>query len=390
MTCETALELISAALDGELTVDEQAQLDHHLAQCSSCRALSDELSALHCACEGLEVAPPPELRACILNGLPAQNRPAKVVFIRWRRWAVMAASFALVMMAAWNLPKVLTKPAAPPQYAGVSPALDLQTNGASPAPDPQTAADSAESDPEAVTASSEDTQADASSENVPASDAPSETAPLPAVAAASPAANAEPLPKNAGYETGETNTAAQPSSGILRSAPQAAGGVAMTDAFFDGAVFASEVPESVAEKKIAVQGVTSSAIEADEAAVPYGSARLATFSVKVADGTEDDAVPEPHPEIGAEENAAVELTPTDCAEYQLCYCGVLTVQGPVSLTNCQPTSTQEDGTTHYELPYDAFFALLRELQDGDIAFDLRTSGDDISSAAETGLVIVSP
>ena len=36
LTCEQALELISAQLDGALTAEEAGALDEHLAQCPAC------------------------------------------------------------------------------------------------------------------------------------------------------------------------------------------------------------------------------------------------------------------------------------------------------------------------------------------------------------------
>ena len=47
LTCEQALELISAQLDGALTAEEAGALDEHLAQCPACRALRADLSTLH-------------------------------------------------------------------------------------------------------------------------------------------------------------------------------------------------------------------------------------------------------------------------------------------------------------------------------------------------------
>ena len=44
MNCDQALEAISAALDGELSAKERAQLEAHLAHCPSCAALFDELA----------------------------------------------------------------------------------------------------------------------------------------------------------------------------------------------------------------------------------------------------------------------------------------------------------------------------------------------------------
>lgn len=44
--CEDYLEAISAAVDGELGVDEQAHLDAHLARCSGCRSWLNRLGSL--------------------------------------------------------------------------------------------------------------------------------------------------------------------------------------------------------------------------------------------------------------------------------------------------------------------------------------------------------
>ena len=47
MACQRYYELISQRLDGELTEDEQQELESHLAVCPSCRALDQQLSGLH-------------------------------------------------------------------------------------------------------------------------------------------------------------------------------------------------------------------------------------------------------------------------------------------------------------------------------------------------------
>ena len=47
MNCERCLEQLSARLDGELPAGEAAELEAHLAQCSSCRALAQQLEQLH-------------------------------------------------------------------------------------------------------------------------------------------------------------------------------------------------------------------------------------------------------------------------------------------------------------------------------------------------------
>ena len=46
MSCETIQPLITGYLDGELSADQQAELDAHLAQCGQCRRDLEELRQL--------------------------------------------------------------------------------------------------------------------------------------------------------------------------------------------------------------------------------------------------------------------------------------------------------------------------------------------------------
>jgi anti-sigma factor RsiW len=45
MTCETATNLISSRIDGEISAAEAKMLDEHLATCAGCRATMETLSA---------------------------------------------------------------------------------------------------------------------------------------------------------------------------------------------------------------------------------------------------------------------------------------------------------------------------------------------------------
>lgn len=60
MACQHYYELISQRLDGELTWEEQQELESHLADCPSCRALAEQLSGLHEDFSALEEIPAPE------------------------------------------------------------------------------------------------------------------------------------------------------------------------------------------------------------------------------------------------------------------------------------------------------------------------------------------
>ena len=47
ITCDQALELISASLDLPLTTEEQQMLDQHLDGCPECRALLADFQKIH-------------------------------------------------------------------------------------------------------------------------------------------------------------------------------------------------------------------------------------------------------------------------------------------------------------------------------------------------------
>ena len=44
--CETYLEWISAHLDGQLSDEEERELEEHLDQCPTCRAIEERLARL--------------------------------------------------------------------------------------------------------------------------------------------------------------------------------------------------------------------------------------------------------------------------------------------------------------------------------------------------------
>lgn len=101
--CEDYLELISAGLDGELTAEESAALEAHLAQCSACRAAQEELAALQAQVAALRAEPPADLTEQIMARVRAEaapipfpaERPAR----RSRRaWGSLAAVLALALL----------------------------------------------------------------------------------------------------------------------------------------------------------------------------------------------------------------------------------------------------------------------------------------------------
>src|SRR4051812_7081509 len=53
MTCDEAVNLISARTDGEISPEQDAALEGHLATCSACRELAEAMSAQDAALDNL-------------------------------------------------------------------------------------------------------------------------------------------------------------------------------------------------------------------------------------------------------------------------------------------------------------------------------------------------
>ena len=76
MNCDKYLDLISARLDGQLTVQEEADLTAHLQTCPTCRAIAKDMEGLHSALAAVgEVDAPPELSQTVLSKIRVEKRP---------------------------------------------------------------------------------------------------------------------------------------------------------------------------------------------------------------------------------------------------------------------------------------------------------------------------
>lgn len=83
MTCEQCLDLISARLDGELTVQEEAQLTAHLQECPACRAIAEDLKQLHAKLVAVgEVKAPAELSQTVMAQITKEKNQKRRRFIR--------------------------------------------------------------------------------------------------------------------------------------------------------------------------------------------------------------------------------------------------------------------------------------------------------------------
>jgi len=92
-------ELLGPYLLGELSVEEERELERHLEGCSGCRGELARARQTHDLLRELTAAgPPPELKARVLaqvrGGIPARSRS------RWRFWVPAAALLAIAVLGA--------------------------------------------------------------------------------------------------------------------------------------------------------------------------------------------------------------------------------------------------------------------------------------------------
>ena len=93
-------ELITAELDGELTPEQRAELDGHLAGCEQCRTFRDALSAVEGAAARHLPEPPAEFTANVMAAVRAQAKQKKKgKLLPFPGRSLAAAAAALVLWA---------------------------------------------------------------------------------------------------------------------------------------------------------------------------------------------------------------------------------------------------------------------------------------------------
>ncbi len=94
--CDTATELISARLDGELVPHERRRLDDHLVRCAECAELATRFEVLDRRLALRTAEPVPDLRPAIF----ASVRPAVLGRGGWMRPALAWVALVLVVQNA--------------------------------------------------------------------------------------------------------------------------------------------------------------------------------------------------------------------------------------------------------------------------------------------------
>lgn len=325
MDCEAVFDLLSAQLDGELSLEESAQLELHLAHCAPCRALAEDLSALSAAIPAaVEVTPPPELMRGVLENLPAQKPSKPVLFLAWKRWVASAAAIAVIALSAFHLPGLFSTP-------------------------------SSDSAP---------TQTDTVLQDAPTADAPEGTSAVTGagLSVASVEDNSTPAIQSAPAE--DAAAAGEGRAARLASAPPAETPAPQPYAFFSGRAVVDE--DAVAEEPAAEEAKTESAADGETLEVsPLESAKSAQ---------------EQELSVNAEDFEPITQLPEQ-------FFGILTLSEayvPQGLTGYP----QENGDVWYYLPATQFQSLLRSLTAQNLPFELTDSGETISHSQPEGLIIV--
>lgn len=139
--CDSALELISAGLDGALTPEENDWLEKHLEHCPACRALDADLASLHQLLPTLAPEPPAELKERIMDAVRAEktvpfSAPGQKKPRRWKAWVSVAAVAALVFLGGRAaLPALNSGGASLPAAAGAPAGTELPAADAAQAPE---------------------------------------------------------------------------------------------------------------------------------------------------------------------------------------------------------------------------------------------------------------
>lgn len=375
MKCEAYVELLSASLDGELTPEEQVQLDAHLENCPHCRALHAELSGLQDSFDW-EVTPPPELKPRILDALPPQRSAAKAPY--WRRWGAMAAAVALVALAAWQLPKFIYDAPKP-----VSEAADLLAGD-----DEAVTADQSEAPMGTYAALNEDMALD-NGQPVSAAGALNDHF-------GSATVTDQAAPKQAAQEHVEGEAGGAPATAVTFSANDPGDPVDSDDA---PAVLNTSITADTAAPSAAVASAGSptpqprsykmadspdSAVASSGAGGGDGATEIGDLSKAVITGE----VLESAPEVGlfdyaAQDREAVSEGPWDFS----CYSAVVTWPN-ADLPGDYPWQIQENGDTWYLIPSSLLTQTLQATDEDAPAYEVRAQGEDLTADAPYVLVIV--
>jgi len=105
-------ELLGPYVLGELTAEEESELEHHLEECSSCWNQLSIICGTHNALrEAAASGPPPELKARTLARVKGES-PARFGY-GWKLWVPMAAALLVAAVLGAGLLRTITDDSSP-------------------------------------------------------------------------------------------------------------------------------------------------------------------------------------------------------------------------------------------------------------------------------------
>ena len=269
MSHEAYEVLISAQLDGELTPEEEARLEEHLAACPQCRQTRAEMEQVHQLLLGAAAVPPPGLQKTILAGLESQpNRKAL-----WGRRIAPFAAAAVVALVVLGV----VKPELPFTGAGDQAAAQEYAVAAE---EPATEGAEKAAEEEAATAEESDGLVEETEEAVESTEPPQQTTSVPSNRPQTPAVSPAPKPQPAPEE-------AKANAAQAQAEPTAAEDVPMEAAAEEPAAAATETAGADAATE---EPADPSATQTEETAEPE-EAEPATESAATGESEEETKEP---------------------------------------------------------------------------------------------------
>ena len=114
MICQEAHRLIHPYLDGELDAVKSLEIEAHLKDCHTCAQAYNELRSLHSAISdtALRFEPPAALRNRVRSAVRDESEVTdRSLRVSWR-WMIPALSFAVLVIVAWSLFTLFSRPSA--------------------------------------------------------------------------------------------------------------------------------------------------------------------------------------------------------------------------------------------------------------------------------------
>ncbi len=108
IVCKEYEARISALIDDELTIEERIEVLEHLDRCPACRAYWEDLLAMRDVLRAEETPAPAGFADAVMARVHVteqEKAPEKKIlrFPQWRRYAALAACFAVVLVGIWSM-----------------------------------------------------------------------------------------------------------------------------------------------------------------------------------------------------------------------------------------------------------------------------------------------